>query len=135
MQLTLRDNLLFIAVRVSYRGAEIEIPNVLVDTGSASTILAADMLAMIGVVPEPQDTLVKLYGVGGTESVFARRMDRLQVGDQALGSFEINVGAMDHGFEINGILGTDFLVAAGAVINLRSLEMDFQPFSAHPKGL
>ena len=135
MQLTLRDNLLFIAVRVSYRGAELEIPNALVDTGSASTILAADMLAMIGVVPEPQDTLVMIYRAGGTESVFARRMDRLQVGDQALAGFEINVGAMDYGFEINGILGTDFLVAAGTVINLRSLEMDFQPFRAHPKGL
>jgi predicted aspartyl protease len=127
MQLALRDNLLFIAVSIAYRGAEIEIPSVLVDTGSASTLFATDVLAKIGIVPEPHDILVKIYGVGGAESVFARRMDRLQVGGQAVEGFEINIGAMDYGLEINGILGMDFLMAAGAVINLRNLQMDFQP--------
>lgn len=125
MQLALRDNLLFTAVCIAYRGAEIEIPNVLVDTGSASTLFATDRLAKIGIVPEPQDILVKIYGVGGAESVFARRMDRLQVGSQAVEDFEINVGAMDYGLELNGILGMDFLMITGAVINLRTLEIDF----------
>jgi len=71
-------------------------------------------------------TLVKVYGVGGAESVFARCMDRLQVGGQAVEGFEINIGAMDYGLEINGILGMDFLLASGAVINLHTLEMAFQ---------
>ena len=75
----------FITVSITYCGAGLEIPNVLVDTGSAGTLLATDMLAKIGIVPEPYDTLVKVYGVGGAESVFARRMDRLQVGDQTVG--------------------------------------------------
>ena len=126
MRLALRDSLPFITVSITYCGAGLEIPNVLVDTGSAGTLLAADMLAKIGIVPEPYDTLVKVYGVGGAESVFARRMDRLQVGDQTVEGLEISIGAMDYGLEINGILGMDFLLAAGAVINLCGLEMHFQ---------
>jgi hypothetical protein len=39
MQLTLRDDLPFLSVTVAYQGVEIEIPDVLVDTGSA-TVLA-----------------------------------------------------------------------------------------------
>lgn len=126
MQLVLRDNLPFTKARLAYRGAEITIPSVLVDTGSASTLFAADIVAQIGIVPEPQDTLVKIYGVGGTESVFARRVDRLQIGNHAITDFEINVGAMDYGMELNGILGMDFLLTAGAVINLSTLNLTFQ---------
>jgi len=32
---------------------------------------------------------------------------------------------MDYGFEINGILGMDFLMKAGAVIDLQDLQIDF----------
>ena len=32
---------------------------------------------------------------------------------------------MDYGFEINGILGMDFLTSIGAVINLRELNISF----------
>jgi len=32
---------------------------------------------------------------------------------------------MDYGFEINGILGMDFLLQTGAIINLRDLSLDF----------
>jgi hypothetical protein len=39
--------------------------------------------------------------------------------------FEIEVGGMDYGFEINGILGMDFLLRAGAILNLRELSLEF----------
>lgn len=32
---------------------------------------------------------------------------------------------MDYGFAINGILGMDFLVSAGAIINLREMTIEF----------
>ena len=38
---------------------------------------------------------------------------------------EVEIGAMDYGFSINGILGMDFLRAAGAILNLRDLTMSF----------
>jgi predicted aspartyl protease len=126
MQLTLVDNLPFVTVTLHYDGRRIEIPKVLVDTGSASTILSADMVSQVELVPEPDDNLHAIRGVGGSEVVFFRRIDRLQIGsERGLDGFEIEVGGMDYGFEINGILGMDFLMGVGAIINLRDIRLEF----------
>jgi predicted aspartyl protease len=125
MPLTLRGNLPFTTITVTYQGTTMDIPQVLVDTGSATTLLAADIVATIGIVPLPQDVLHTLRGVGGTEVVFTRRLDSLQVGERRLTNFEIEVGGMDYGFEMHGILGMDFLTRAGAIINLRERTITF----------
>ena len=125
MQLALKYNLPFTTVKIAYGDAEIKVTDVLVDTGSASTILAADVVAQIGIVPELQDVPRVIRGVGGTEVVFSRQVDRLQVGNKGIAGFEIEVGGMDYGFEINGILGTDFLVRMGAVIDLSGMRVAF----------
>ncbi|MCB8943865.1 MAG: retropepsin-like domain-containing protein [Ardenticatenaceae bacterium] len=125
MKLTLVDNLPFSQVTVAYRGLVVTIDNVLIDTGSATTILAADRVTAVHITPEPQDTLHTIRGVGGTEVVFTRRVDYVQIGEQQVPNLEIEVGGMDYGFEINGILGMDFLRQAGAVINLQDLSLTF----------
>ena len=51
MQLVLRDNLPFVTVTLAYQGAQVTIANVLVDTGSARTIFAADVVANIHITP------------------------------------------------------------------------------------
>ena len=40
-----------------------------------------------------------------------------------MNDFDIEVGAMDYGFAIDGIIGTDFLLQVGAVIDLSRLEI------------
>ena len=126
IQLTLRDDLPFVTVRVAYGGRDIEIPDVLIDTGSASTVLSADAVAQVGIVPAESDVLHVIRGVGGTEVAYSRCVDRLQLGDKLLSQFEVEIGAMDYGFQINGIIGMDVLVSTGAVINLQSLHLSFQ---------
>jgi len=37
--------------------------------------------------------------------------------------FEIEVGAMDYGFPADGILGLDYLLRTGALIDLQHLEL------------
>jgi len=125
MQLSLRDDLPFVTLTATYGGNSMDIPSVLVDTGSASTILAADRVASIHIYPEPGDRLYTIRGVGGSEVVFTRLIDRLQVGESGLWNFEFEVGGMDYGFEIGGILGMDFLRRAGAAIDLRQMIIDF----------
>ena len=127
MQLTLRDDLLLVPVTVAYRGRQVQIPDLVVDTGSAATMISTDVVAQIGIVPEPQDILHVVRGVGGTEVVFSRRVDRLQIGTRAVERFEIEVGGIDVAFDINGILGLDFLLQTGAVLDLGSLQLDFPP--------
>ena len=41
--------------------------------------------------------------------------------------FEIEIGGIDVAFDINGILGLDFLLRAGAIINLDILQLEFSP--------
>ena len=124
-QLSLKDDLPFTTVTVAYQGAALDIQHVLVDTGSATTILAADIVASIQIVPLPGDILHTIRGVGGTEVVFTRRVDSLQVGKRSLPDFEIEVGGMDYGFEINGILGMDVLTRTYAIINLTEMSLTF----------
>lgn len=125
MQLTLKDDLPFTKVKVAYREQEVEIDDVLVDTGSATMIFSADLLAEIDITPLPEDILYTIRGVGGIETVFSRVVDYVQLGKQKLSQPEIEVGGMDYSFEINGILGMDFLTKVGAVINLRALNISF----------
>ncbi len=126
MYLTLRDNLLFITVAVVIQDRQIEIPDVVLDTGSANTLLSADSLAAINLAPNPDDVLYTVRGVGGAEVVFARQIDQLCIGSHCARNFEIEVGGMDYGFTINGIIGTDFLLLKGAIIDLNTLTLEFQ---------
>ena len=123
MHLTLRDDLLFVTVSVVAQGQRVDIPDAIVDTGSGSTMLSADHLSTIGVNPEPDDILYTVRGVGGTEVVFVRSVERLQVGTKAV--FDVEVGGIDYAFDLNGILGMDFLLQTGAVIDLRHLTLSF----------
>lgn len=125
MQLTLRDDLIFVSVELEHHAERLTVPDVLIDTGSAGTLFAADLVAAMGITPEPDDLLVQVYGVGGVESVFARRIEGLTVGTERVADFFIHIGGMDYGLTLGGILGMDFLLASGAVIDLAELELRF----------
>jgi predicted aspartyl protease len=124
MRLELRGELPFVTVTIGHGGTTVEVPDVLVDTGSASTLLNAEVAASLGIVPEPHDRLRTLCGIGGREVVFVRCVDQLVVGGRAVDGFEVEIGGLDYGFALNGILGMDLLTAMGAVINLRDLTLD-----------
>jgi len=124
MKLLLKDSLPFITATIGYGGVTVDIDNVLIDTGSASTVFAIDRLAEVQLTPLPDDTLHIIRGVGGSEAVFSRRIDYLRVAGRSISDFEIEVGGMDYGFNINGILGMDFLTVAGAMIDLGELTLN-----------
>lgn len=125
MQLLLKDNLPFVTVSISHKGKMVKIPYVLIDTGSASTIFASDRLIAIDVEPSSEDILHTIRGIGGSEVVYLRAVDFLEIGQRRINNFEIEVGGMDYGFEINGILGMDFLTESGAIINLQKMNIRF----------
>jgi predicted aspartyl protease len=125
MQLVLREGLPFVTLTIAHRGASVDVPNVLVDTGAASTVVNADVAAAVGIVAEHTDRLRKLRGVGGHEFVFVRQLDRLSLGLHGVSDFDIEIGEMDYGFDIDGILGMDFLTTACAIIDLGAATMTF----------
>lgn len=117
----MRYGLPFIEVIICYRGEELHLKNVLLDTGSAGTIFNADVVDAIGVQIEPGDFLNKIRGVGGVEVVYSKQFDFVSTGEVSLGGFEVEIGEMDYGMEIDGILGFDFIQSAGLVIDSKEL--------------
>ncbi len=125
MKLELRHRLPFVSATLDHQGGSVELKPVLIDTGSASTVLSADVVEAVGITPQPDDVINKLRGIGGTEVVYMRVVDRLSLGEASVSNFEVEVGGMDYGFEIEGILGMDFLRQTGAVISLKDLTIQF----------
>jgi hypothetical protein len=125
LNITYKYGLPFVSLEVGQNYQTANFPFVLIDTGSASTILSADLLSPIGIVPEPKDVIHQIRGVGGTEVVFKRKIDRIFLGSLVINDFTVEVGAMDYGFDIQGIIGTDLLIKTKAIIDLSKRQIHF----------
>ena len=123
MKIRLQDGLPYVTVSLAYRGQEVTFGNVLLDTGSAGTIFSTDEVLVAGLQYEADDTVHRIRGVGGAEFVFTKKVDCILLGKLRINDFEIEVGAMNYGFEIEAIIGMDFLTQVGAVIDLARLEI------------
>lgn len=123
MKIQLKYGLPFVTATLAFRGRELEITSVLLDTGSGGCVFATDIVLQIGLTYEADDYVRRIRGVGGAEFVFNKQVDRLAIGSMEVAAFDIEVGAMDYGFPINGIVGMDWLLQTGAVIDLAKLEL------------
>ena len=123
MKIQLIDGLPFISANLLFRGRQLGFENMLLDTGSAGTVLASDKVVAVDLIAEPDDLIRRIRGVGGAEYVFSKQVDALSVGKLYVSDFEVEIGAMDYGFAIDGIIGMDFLSQVGAMIDLAKFEV------------
>lgn len=123
IKLDLKYGLPFCTVKLSYNGKSMNISNVLLDTGSGGTVFKMDVVEKIGITIEDDDVIETISGVGGSEFVYKKDVNSIALGDLELHNFKIEVGVMDYGFDINGILGMNFMKKAGAVIDLDKMEV------------
>lgn len=65
--------------------------------------------------------LQTISGVGGVGFVYKKNIDGINLGGLEIREFIIEVGVMDYDFEINGIIGMDFLKEVGAIIDLEKI--------------
>ncbi len=129
MKIRVEDGLAFVSAIIRYRDQSIELDNMLLDTGSVGTMLAIDQIEALNLSAEPGDMIYRVVGIGGAEYVFSKSVDSLSVGHLQVSSFTVEFGAMRYGFALDGIVGLDFLLETGAVIDLTQLEM-YQGISA-----
>ncbi|OCT10503.1 hypothetical protein A8709_11930 [Paenibacillus pectinilyticus] len=122
MNIDLIYGLPFIAVTICYKGQELILEHVLLDTGSAGTIFNADIVDQIGVNVEPGDFLSTIRGVGGVEVVYSKRLDFVRIGEISLQEFEVEIGEMNYGMS-DGILGFDFIRSTGMIIHSKELRI------------
>lgn len=123
MKLRLQEGLLYTTVTLCYRGKQMKLENVLLDTGSAGTVFSADKVMPIGLEYEVDDDVKRIRGVGGSEFVFSKQLESVALGDLVVRDFRVEIGAMDYGIELDGIIGTDFLLRVGAIIDLARLKI------------
>ncbi|NRG44589.1 retropepsin-like domain-containing protein [Bacillus sp. CRN 9] len=117
----------FIEATVTFRGQSLRLENVLLDTGSAGTIFNVNKLEEIGVKPEANDVTQTIQGVGGLEFVYTKNIDRISIQDEIdIQNFNVELGSMDYGLEIDGILGYDFMKEVGLVIDLQRLNISIK---------
>ncbi|MCD9021997.1 retropepsin-like aspartic protease [Cohnella silvisoli] len=115
------SDLPFIENTVYYNNQSIRLPKVLIDTGSSSTILKLDIMEEIGLTVELEDVLGTISGVGGSDFVFFKTVDAIEVHGFKIENFQVDIGTMNYGINIDGIIGMDFLLKAKGIIDLNEL--------------
>lgn len=92
-----------------HQGRTLHLNRCIVDTGSAGTIVEADQVGTIGLTPAPESKIRFIAAVGGKESVYTRRVDRVVVAGEAVADFEIEIGDVRSPYGMDGIIGNDLL--------------------------
>lgn len=121
VKLQFKYGLPFCSIKLIYKGKEMILDDVLLDTGSGGTVFKMDKVEEIGITIEEDDVIETISGIGGSEFVYKKYVNSISMGDLKLDNFKVEIGVMDYGFEINGIVGIDFLKSVGAVIDLNRM--------------
>ena len=100
MKFELKYGIPFISAVFKHGDKEILLENVVIDTGSGGTILPTEIAFELGLEAELNDTLHRIRGVGGTEFVYEKVIDSIELGNVKVYNFKIQIGAMNYGFEI-----------------------------------
>lgn len=118
-KLQYKKGLLYTSISLMHEGQCITIPDVIIDTGAFHTILLTDYLAQLDVGFSDEDELVKASGYGGAVySAVRKKVDKIQMGDIFINDIKLDFGVIDPQERVNGLIGLDFLRAAGVIIDL-----------------
>lgn len=120
-KLTIDEGLLLTDMEIQYRGKNLHLTRVLIDTGSSSSIISTDIAESIGIFPEANDPIYRICGIGGSEIVFSKMLDSIKIGQMLAEDIQIEIGSMNYGFHLEGIIGLNLLKRIKASINLEKL--------------
>ena len=81
------------------------------------------MVDEIGVVSEENDIVDTIRGVGGIEYVYVKNFEKISLGKIFQENFQVEIGKMEYGLEIDGILGFDFIQSSKLVIDSKELQV------------
>ena len=119
--ITIAHGLPFVSVTIYANRTQLQLDNVLLDTGSAATVFKTTDLEQIGISLEPTDIIHFMTGIGGRETIVEKQIETLALGNLSFGPFTIQMGSLSYGFQLNGIVGLDFLVKVGVVVDFEQM--------------
>jgi len=119
-----RDGLLFTEMSLKWLGKTVDIDNIVIDTGASHTLISSDVAESIGILYANGDRIVSMYGIGGQEFAFRKKIDGVLLGRKLMEGTELDFGYLgDDG--INGLIGLDLLMDSKAVVDLNKLQITF----------
>ncbi len=118
------DSLLLMDMEITFNNRSLQLQRVLVDTGSGSTVISTDLAESIGIVAEEDDIIYRISGMGRSEFIYSKTVDAVKIGDMQTKDFALEIGAMNYGFDLDGIIGLDLLQQLKAIINIDKLILD-----------
>ncbi|WP_373893139.1 aspartyl protease family protein [Virgibacillus natechei] len=122
-KIIIEDGLLLTDMEITFNEQLLSLQRVLVDTGSGSTVVSTDLAESIGIVAEENDMIYRISGVGGSEFVYSKMVDSVRIGNMQTDDFALEFGAMNYGFNLEGIIGLDLLQRLKAIINIDELTL------------
>ncbi len=121
-KLEFRNGLLYTSVELEHGDRKTVVSNVIVDTGAAHTIILTEYLEELDAPLNDDDELVKSSGYGGIVlSAVRKKIGKMSMGDIVLEDIKLDFGIIDPYERLNGLIGLDFLKAAGVIIDLENL--------------
>ncbi|WP_135551292.1 pepsin/retropepsin-like aspartic protease family protein [Paenibacillus cymbidii] len=123
MNLEYKNGLLFSSIMIIHRGHIITIPDVVVDTGAAESILSIDAVEPLFDSYEPEDQLRFMFGIGGREASIRRKIEQVTFNSFSSSDFYIDFGKIGEYPGINGLIGLDILISGNFVIDLAELQL------------
>ncbi len=121
VKIQLKYGLPFCGIDIKHKGRILTLDNILIDTGSGGTILKMDEVEKIDITIDVTDSIESIQGVGGNEFVYKKVIDEVNLGEFRINNFKVEIGVMDYGFDIDGIIGVNFLKEINAVIDLKHM--------------
>jgi hypothetical protein len=112
-------------VWLAYTGKVIQLDDVLLDTGCSTTIFDTDEVEGVGLIIDRKNGRPRrMYGIGGeSELCYEQTVTDLRINNFLLNSFQIQLGITKETYGFNGILGVDYMIHSGLIINLKDKVM------------
>lgn len=121
MKIEFMDGLLFASITIMHQGKAKTLENVVIDTGATKSIISSDAAEELNIVPEKDDEIVVMRGIGGKQRSLRKKIDGIH-----FGSFEIHDTYLDFGLldsDMNGLIGLDILLNGRFIIDLENMEI------------
>lgn len=121
MNIQIIEGLPIVSVKLIYKEREIIVDNILLDTGCSTTIFDTDVVEDVGLIIDYKSGRPRrMYGVGGeSELCYEQIVREIEIDDFLLHSFQLQLGITRETYGFNGILGIDFMVQSGLIIDLK----------------
>ncbi|MBS4192291.1 retropepsin-like domain-containing protein [Bacillus sp. FJAT-49705] len=123
MKIEMYDGLPIVSVSLSYKGKTMFLHNVLLDTGCSMTIFDTAEVESIGLIIDRKNGRPRrMYGVGGeSELCYEQNVKKIKINNHLLDSFPLQLGITKETYGFNGILGIDFMIKSGSIIDFKKM--------------